>query len=64
MKLIFDEYVVYDLCIKIVYCIINGYISVVSNSVLVLVIGDFVGLLDYDDELYLFVFYYVVELIE
>jgi len=46
-----EEYCVLDERIKVVFRPDNGHIAVASNSALQLATGDFVGLLDHDDEL-------------
>ncbi|AQQ41706.1 glycosyltransferase family 2 protein [Burkholderia cenocepacia] len=64
VKSILDEYAAHDPRIKIAYRTTNGHISAASNSALALATGDFVGLLDHDDELHPLALYYVAELIE
>ncbi|WP_230940736.1 glycosyltransferase family 2 protein [Burkholderia diffusa] len=63
VKSILDEYAARDTRIKIAYRTTNGHISAASNSALALATGDFVGLLDHDDELHPLALYYVAELI-
>jgi len=63
VKAILDEYAARDPRIKIAYRTANGHISAASNSALALATGEFVGLLDHDDELHPLALYYVVELI-
>ncbi|WP_321941331.1 glycosyltransferase family 2 protein [Paraburkholderia tropica] len=47
-----DDYSRKDSRIKVAYRTSNGHISVASNSALELATGEFVGLLDHDDELH------------
>ncbi|NKJ49765.1 glycosyl transferase family 2 [Burkholderia sp. SG-MS1] len=63
VKAVLDSYVAKDPRIKVAYRTTNGHISASSNSALELAVGDFVGLLDHDDELHPLALYYVVELI-
>ncbi|MCA8374194.1 glycosyltransferase family 2 protein [Burkholderia multivorans] len=63
VKAILDEYAARDPRIKVVYRSTNGHISAASNSALALATGDFVGLLDHDDELHPLALYYVAELV-
>ncbi|AOJ09092.1 glycosyltransferase family 2 protein [Burkholderia mayonis] len=62
VKAILDEYAARDPRIKVTYRDTNGHISAASNSALALATGDFVGLLDHDDELHPLALYYVVNL--
>ncbi|MFM0499350.1 glycosyltransferase family 2 protein [Paraburkholderia caffeinilytica] len=55
------EYARKDPRIKVTYRTTNGRISIASNSALELVTGDFVGLLDHDDELHPLALYCVAE---
>ncbi|MGE0822995.1 MAG: glycosyltransferase [Candidatus Binatia bacterium] len=51
MKVVLDEYCAADARINVVYRETNGHISAASNSALTLTHGEFVVLLDHDDEL-------------
>lgn len=51
IRTILDEYVLRDERIKVIYRNQNGHISAASNSALELVTGEFVALVDHDDEL-------------
>ena len=51
IRLILGEYVARDPRIKVVYREQNGHISAASNSAISLVTGEFVALMDHDDEL-------------
>lgn len=51
IKRVLDEYQLLDKRIEVIYREKNGHISESSNSALSLVKGDFIGLLDHDDEL-------------
>lgn len=51
VRKILEEYVARDKRIKVVFRDENGHISAASNSALELATGEFVGLLDHDDEL-------------
>ena len=51
IRKILEEYAAKDERVKIVFRRENGHISAASNSALELATGDFVGLLDHDDEL-------------
>ncbi len=51
VRRILEEYAAQDERIKIVFRDENGHISAASNSALELAAGEFVGLLDHDDEL-------------
>ena len=65
IRAILDEYIRRDKRIKVVYRSKNGHISAASNSALELVTGEFVALMDHDDELPLHALYMVaVELNE
>lgn len=48
---VLDEYKLIDPRIKVVYREKNGHISECSNSALAIATGEFIGLLDHDDEL-------------
>ena len=52
VRLVLDRYAAKDSRIKLVYRERNGHISAASNTALALATGDFVGLLDHDDELH------------
>ncbi|MFT4257007.1 MAG: glycosyltransferase family 2 protein [Pseudoxanthomonas sp.] len=51
VRQILDEYAAKDARIRVVYRPHNGHISEASNSALALVSGEWIGLLDHDDEL-------------
>lgn len=51
IKAVLEEYRARDARIKVVYRVNNGHISAASNSALELAGGEFVALLDHDDEL-------------
>ena len=51
VRKVLEEYAAQDERVKIVFRRENGHISAASNSALELVTGEFVGLLDHDDEL-------------
>ena len=51
IQAILSEYVIQDLRIKVIYRSENGHISAASNSALALAEGDYVALLDHDDQL-------------
>lgn len=51
VKAILEEYAAKDCRIKTVFRRVNGHISVASNSALSLATGEFVALLDHDDQL-------------
>jgi GT2 family glycosyltransferase len=63
VKTVLDSYVAQDPRIKVAYRSTNGHISASSNTALELAVGEFVGLLDHDDELHPLALYCVVELI-
>lgn len=63
VKAVLDSYVAQDPRIKVAYRTTNGHISASSNTALELAVGEFVGLLDHDDELHPLALYCVVELI-
>ncbi len=63
VRKVIDEYVKKDRRIKAVYRKKNGHISEASNSALELANGDFIALLDHDDELSPHALHYVVEAI-
>jgi GT2 family glycosyltransferase len=63
VKAVLDSYVAKDPRIKVAYRTTNGHISASSNTALELAVGDFVGLLDHDDELHPLALYCVVDLI-
>ena len=60
VKQVLDEYQVSDDRIKIVYRAENQHISATSNSALEIATGDYITLLDHDDELSVHALYYVV----
>jgi glycosyltransferase involved in cell wall biosynthesis len=51
VRTILDEYARRDRRVKVVYRSQNGHISAASNSALALASGDFIALMDHDDEL-------------
>jgi len=61
VRRILDEYQKADARIKVTYRTENGHISAASNSALELASGDFVALLDHDDELAEHALYMVAE---
>ncbi|APA85623.1 glycosyltransferase [Paraburkholderia sprentiae WSM5005] len=64
VRVVLDEYVArYPDRIKVAYRTTNGHISESSNTALELVSGEFVGLLDHDDELHPLALYCMVETI-
>ncbi|MFL9985158.1 glycosyltransferase family 2 protein [Paraburkholderia sediminicola] len=63
VKAVLDSYVAKDSRIKVAYRTTNGHISASSNTALELAAGEFVGLLDHDDELHPLALYCVVEMI-
>ena len=63
VKEVLDSYVAKDPRIKVAYRTANGHISASSNTALELAVGEFVGLLDHDDELHPLALYCVVEMI-
>nr|WP_253189619.1 glycosyltransferase [Paraburkholderia fungorum] len=63
VKAVLDSYVAKDPRIKVAYRTTNGHISESSNTALELAAGEFVGLLDHDDELHPLALYCVVEVI-
>ncbi len=63
VKEVLDSYVAKDPRIKVAYRTTNGHISASSNTALELAVGEFVGLLDHDDELHPLALYCVVEMI-
>lgn len=60
---ILDEYVARDSRIKVVKRAENGHISVASNSALSVAKGDFIALLDHDDELARHALFFMAEAI-
>ena len=54
VRRVLDAYAAQDKRIKIVYRTANGHISQASNSALKLATGDYIALLDHDDELALY----------
>ncbi|MBC8722825.1 glycosyltransferase family 2 protein [Paraburkholderia sp. 31.1] len=63
VKQVLDSYAAKDPRIKVAYRTTNGHISSSSNTALELAVGEFVGLLDHDDELHPLALYCVAELI-
>jgi GT2 family glycosyltransferase len=63
VKAVLDSYTAKDPRIKVAYRTANGHISASSNTALELAVGEFVGLLDHDDELHPLALYCVAELI-
>ncbi|WP_271496194.1 glycosyltransferase family 2 protein [Enterococcus sp. 5H] len=63
VKKVLDKFVKLDSRIKVVYRTENGHISKATNSALEIATGDFVALLDNDDELAPIAFYEVVKLL-
>jgi O-antigen biosynthesis protein len=63
VRTVLESYAAQDPRIKVAYRSTNGHISASSNTALELAVGEFVGLLDHDDELHPLALYCVVELI-
>ena len=63
VRAVLEEYARQDSRIKVTFRPENGHISAASNSALELATGDFVALLDHDDELSPFALHFVVEAI-
>jgi O-antigen biosynthesis protein len=63
VRTVLESYAARDPRIKVAYRSTNGHISASSNTALELAVGEFVGLLDHDDELHPLALYCVVELI-
>ncbi|MFM0328571.1 glycosyltransferase family 2 protein [Paraburkholderia strydomiana] len=64
VKAVLDSYVAkYSDQVKVAYRTTNGHISASSNTALELATGEFVGLLDHDDELHPLALYCVVEML-
>ncbi|MFM0466138.1 glycosyltransferase family 2 protein [Paraburkholderia strydomiana] len=64
VKTVLDSYVAkYGDQVKVAYRTKNGHISASSNTALELATGEFVGLLDHDDELHPLALYCVVEML-
>ena len=61
VRRVLEEYAAQDTRIKIVFREVNGHISAASNSALDLATGEFVALLDHDDELSEHALYFVAE---
>jgi O-antigen biosynthesis protein len=61
VRAVLEEYAGRDSRIKLIFRDRNGHISAASNSALALATGDFVALLDHDDELAEHALYMVVE---
>ena len=51
IRLVLEEYMIRDDRIRVVFREVNGHISAASNSALSLATGEYVALLDHDDEL-------------
>lgn len=58
---ILDEYAAADQRIRVVHRPVNGHISATSNSALALASGEFIALLDHDDELHPLALFEVVK---
>ncbi|MDW7755092.1 MAG: glycosyltransferase [Brevefilum sp.] len=56
-----EKYSQYDQRIKVLFRKTNGHISVASNSALELTTGEFIALLDHDDQLHPLALYYAVK---
>lgn len=63
IKSVLDEYRHNDSRIKVIYRENNGHISEASNSALTLVTGEYVALLDHDDEVAINALYEIVKLL-
>ncbi|MGZ8946880.1 MAG: glycosyltransferase family 2 protein, partial [Methylococcaceae bacterium] len=63
VKVVLEEYRQRDSRIKVVYRQQNGHISAASNSALELATGEYVALLDHDDELAVHALHFIVEAI-
>lgn len=63
VKAILDEYVAKDARIKVTYRTENGHISAATNTALGMASGEFVALLDHDDELHPLALFYIAEAI-
>lgn len=63
VKTVLDQFAQADQRIKVVYRAENGHISAASNSALELAAGEFIALLDHDDELSIDAFYENVKLL-
>ncbi len=63
VKPVLEEYARLDSRIKLVFCQQNGHISAASNSAMKVATGEYIGLLDHDDELTPHALYEVVALI-
>ncbi|RDJ98735.1 glycosyltransferase family 2 protein [Paraburkholderia lacunae] len=63
VKAILDEYAAKDRRFKVTYRTENGHISAASNTALDMATGEFVALLDHDDELHPLALFYVAEAI-
>jgi GT2 family glycosyltransferase len=61
VRAVLQEYAARDSRVKLVFRDRNGHISAASNSALALATGEFVALLDHDDELTEHALYFVVE---
>lgn len=64
VRRVLKEYVQRDPRIKVTFRQENGHISVASNSALSLAVGEYVALLDHDDELASHALYFVAEAIK
>lgn len=63
VRQVLQEYIQRDARIKVDFRAVNGHISAASNSALALVSGDYVALLDHDDELPVHALYHVARCI-
>ncbi|CAE6518407.1 Glycosyltransferase, GT2 family [Nitrosomonas nitrosa] len=63
VRVILNEYVQRDPRIKVIYRAENGHISAASNSALALATGEYVALMDHDDELAQHALHFVVQAI-
>ncbi|WP_170296048.1 glycoside hydrolase family 99-like domain-containing protein [Azospirillum brasilense] len=63
VRRVLDEYKAKDPRVKVVYRTVNGHISEASNSALDLATGEFVALLDHDDELSAHALFMVADLL-
>ncbi|GAB6142404.1 hypothetical protein JCM14076_31330 [Methylosoma difficile] len=63
VRQVLEEYIQQDARIKVEFRQQNGHISAASNSALTLATGDFIALLDHDDELSPHALHYMVEAI-
>lgn len=63
VRAVLEEYAQHDSRIKVTFRSENGHISAASNSALALATGDYIALLDHDDELSPHALHFVVEAI-